>query len=858
MATTNGFDVTASPPTADVNLSDGVSTYGFLLKNSIDEVRGDGFTSGVSSGDPTFKDAEPFNRMVWDDWSGGYGQVSQDSGGTLPTKAGDPTKYFAGTMATYLPNALFPEPARNLIFPSTPVSPVNTGVGVAIEDCEVPRGVMPTKCPVNMTTQAQLPIVNSSGGALTINNVRVLAAFDDPTKSNVVLTAKITYLGTDYTYTATIASVVNYTGFYWFTLNCAAPPTIANGDSADFTFVPNTSNGVVAGVWIYSGNLVPWFQICKPASTDSYKMWTGSPRRFEVVDNAGTKNVIAITDTTLINATDTTKTERALGGQMTWSMVYNNQLLVGVQGVGTIVYTAAQCATLAAGTTNAGGIMGPAAAHKGKVYCVDGTAATGGRKIQSFDGNAGAFTDIISNDQFGKASSNQKNNINNIFIQYGRLYVLKPEGLYVVYDDIDTVTTTTAPTINQIMPFDQWEHTDNGKFLVYMAGSWFFNVRNEIWQMNFTDSNVAVSVLIPPFPAVGRFTSNNYVSGLATNGQMLFASFNNIGVMVFNGTGWHPVTDLYEYNTTDGKGSGLKYILNTTGLGPDNLYLGDGRYLVQLSWQSMALPFTSQIFTKDQNRCGWLVTSEFSGSLAEIQKTLKSYVLKAASVNNTRFKIIPVINLASNTTVSYRTIIQKTLYEGLQRDDPTNPTTPVTATVLGSPTWQASDFQNVYHTSEKAVVSNDITNPLQIVSASLILYYWNDYNGSVYNSANFQKTDPVYLNAMILKYLPIQKYLARYVGFEIDLDRMIQGFGGNKPTPAQLNAAMLWLRGRLGATTFTQATILDFTNTLKTATGIFQNHRATAIRPTLLNFDKLPNASSVKFDFQGLVSETLP
>jgi hypothetical protein len=222
VTTTNGFDVAATPPTADVNFSDGVSTYGFLLKSPLDEIRGDSFTAGVSSGSPTYRDAEPFSHMEWKAWGGGFGQVEQDSATGGTGQGGDPTKWFDSNAFT-MKQFLMPGLARNLLFPSASVSPIPAATA-ALETVEIPRGVLPYK---NIFGQSPVtPNFNATtAGAVVISMLRILVKFEDPTALNVLLNVTLNNItaATSATFITTLATVDGYTNFKWVTLTTSNP-----------------------------------------------------------------------------------------------------------------------------------------------------------------------------------------------------------------------------------------------------------------------------------------------------------------------------------------------------------------------------------------------------------------------------------------------------------------------------------------------------------------------------------------------------------------------------------------------------------------------------------------------------------
>jgi hypothetical protein len=589
-------------------------------------------------------------------------------------------------------------------------------------------------------------------------------------------------------------------------------------------------------------------------------MWAGSPRRIEIIDNAGTRNVIVITDTTYFNASSPGKAERALGGSMSGTMIGDNQLYVGVVGVGTKIYNAGAAATVAVPTsTNANIVLGPNCYYKGKYYVIDGTTK---RKVRQYDGGAASVpVDIIATDTVGKPSTGGKNNLNNIRVFRGQIVLFKPEGIFRPYDAPDNITAATR--IDQIVTLETEEHPNNGTWAVEFQGQLFFSVRHMVYQLNVdNEGQSAISVLIPPWPT-GRFLSNNYVSGITTNGKELYISYNNIGVVAWNGQSYHPITEFYEQNTTEGLASGLRYVYSLSGVGADSIYTGDGRQLIQLPTPNINAPsLTTQLYLRDQNRSFYWISPEFNANLAEIVKTLNSFSIKASIGGWGGLKLIAAIWQSGNP--NYRTIIEQTLDDGIQRDLWQNPglaSYPYVAIKLwngGSQStapapacWSASDFANQFFTSEKPVTDDQVLRPIQIVSCSFILYGFNNSIGSQYVAAN-ATADPVYINSLYLKYQAVQKYIPYYQHFTVDTTRMM---GEGKMNATAIATMYTWLKGLAKKQSPSNLTILDLTGATRTTQVWFQNWSVDYVGATVFAKNGEPVPRVIRFDLMSEVAE---
>lgn len=770
----------------DLEISSGNDVYGYLCAagQPIQEARGNGFTGSVGSGAPTYQQATPYSITAWEDFNGGFGQVLQNRvvGGT--GAGGNQASYFYGNAWSLKGNILLPGMARNLINPSASTSGVT-------DEYEVPRGVLPSSHPLGAYGQFTLT------SSVTFRKVRILVKFDRPTATSVTITGTVNGL----TYTsAAISNLDQYTYFKWVDLDSGSNHTLTAG-TYTVTINSNSVDGVIYGCFAgdltisgtsYPNVIQPYFQIVKTTTGDSYRAWAKSAQRFEQLENSGTYLTVAITDSSLINVTDTTKTELNLSGTVTGFIKFDNQLYVG-NGAKTTVFTAAQLSTLSAGTDTSVLVLGPSTTHEGKIYYVDGTTK---RKIYKWTGKtpatgADAPTLIIDSDQVGQTSLNGKNNINAITIHKGLLYVFKPEGVYLIYTDpskigrqVGSPPAPEVPRVVQVVNLDEQQHKDNGRYVVEMQGALYFNVRNLVYMLNVSEQGNQVSVLVPPFP-IGRFLSNNYVNGLTTDGNgTLYCGYNNIGVVAQNMGTYHPVADSYKLITTESVPSGLRYIINPTSA-PDHLYFSDGNELVQVPIPSFTSSYSTQLYQSDQNKAFFFVTSVWDADMANLKKYVRDVSIYAAP-NGWRFKVVGATWQSGNP--NYRTIVEKAINEGLHRDDWLTPNAPtgsypqIATKMWNNPgvsapaCFDSSEFQTATGIVKKACSTNDVDNPVQTVRMAFVIYGWQS-TGQQY-STTYRLQDITYLESFYLNYLPTQEFVSVYQT-TLDLSKLLTENAGS-------------------------------------------------------------------------------
>jgi hypothetical protein len=880
MTATNQNGLTIDNNKADFEMDDGTLSYGFIAPKGtlLVDKRGSIFSGGIGSGADTLKDAEPFQHYTKNLFSGGFGQALENSQmGGQAGMGGDQSKYFYGDVDTRRGSVFTPLPARNLIFPGSPTSPLNKELATN-ETPEIPRGVIPAKVASNILT------TYTAQTTTTIFGIKILCYFDTQQTSQITLLAVVTNQTTATQRSGTVNISPNtYHGFKWVSIIFGGTLSVTAGNSIQVVLSPNYSSGVSFGMYA-DGNytLYPWCQMENNGSGDTWKQWTGSPRRFERVNNAGTYIVGAITDTTLINTSDTSKTELSLGG--TWaggSLVFDNKLYVGMTTTDrTVIFAASEVANAtipAAGSINTNIVMGPGFAVDGNIYCTDGKAKD---KIYKWDGagGAGVPTTIIAANKIGKPNTNSENPINNFVLYQGLGYAFKPEGIFQVYEDITTIKSTgatdyRAPKLNHIdLGVDEYPYT--GTHVTNFQGVLYFNVRNQIYAFQMNDGQPILSVLMPPIP-FGRLSTLSYVNGLTSDGKFLYVGLNNIGIFAFDGVGWHKISDFYEYQSNYKKDCGLRFVTNhaptNTDL-TDKIYFGDGRYIVQLPNPNWAAPYSSQMFAKDQNRTFAIIFPEWDGDAAVISKYIRSVVARASLGSNWGMK--GVLALYNNSgAANFRTIIEQTFTEGILRDQSFNPTTggniiPQTLFATGAPApllWPAGTFNTASRTSEQVVSSNDVSNTVNPVSTALILYGWFGNTGtsaSPFDStASYYLNDPVYVDAVAVKYLPIQK-LVRYVtGFAIDLTAMSKGTN-RAQSVAALNATLAWLDQQQAAQRPCNLTYMSYYGVKKALVGIIQNLQAVTIPSSVArkavggNKELAVYAQGIRFDFLSVQSET--
>jgi hypothetical protein len=733
----NGLSVAAG--NADIDFYDGTETHGFICwsGSAITERRGSTFAQASGSGGATYVDAEPFSRQVWENFNGGFGQAQQNKvfGGT--GVGGDPSRYFHSSGWTLKGNILLPGMSRDLIAPSTPVS------GLATK-WETPRGILPTSHPAGTYTEITM-LAN-----VTFGRAKFLLKFATPTATTpFTLTATIN--GTNFTY-AVQAADLQATDFKWYNFAKSGGGTISL--TSGITYVVTTTynaNGVIWGCFAgptatASEVMQPYLQLCSTVTNEAYRQWTNKLVKMEqVITGSFVYNPIAITASMFYVPGDNTIAERALDGAYSSSMVFDNKLYIGTTGgtsaLITTMWSAAAAIAGAAGTSNTTTLaLGPAVEHEGMIYYVEGANR---RNLAKWDGAFPATsTDIIAQDKIGSAGSNGMNGINNLLIHRGHLFAFKPEGVFWIYNDISKISTAEVPRIIKVVDLSQGQHLDNGKWAIEYQGMLYFNVRNQVYQLAISDNGNQVTVLVPPL-VLGRFLNYHYVNGLSTNGDTLFISYANLGVMGWKAGTWHMVTEFYQTVLADGSASGLRFINNPGGT-TDYLYVGDYKSLVRLPMPNLATDYSTQLYQNQQNKAFYHIISVFDGDLAEIKKYLRSFILRAFP-SGWAYKLVGAFwQAAGGLNANYRTIIEKSLHEGLHRDRWISPQAPrstagtipvITTKVLGGSgdatttdapcVWTSGNFNNAAASGEKFCSYDDVAAPVEAVSVAFILYGWN-------------------------------------------------------------------------------------------------------------------------------------
>jgi hypothetical protein len=320
----------------------------------------------IATGGTTYQDAEPFKRKVYDNFSGGMGQESDNKtfGGT--GIGGDDSKYFYGDCKTDRGGYLLPGMARNMVYNTITGQPVPISDGLdplGGDEYEIPRGVIPAI--LGNTAQPSIRSHFTTSAGVTIANVRILiyirriASFSD----NIVATLTDGANTHIYTLSLALSTAGNYTGWKWVTLpRTSGTGVIAIGHTVT-VFIQDTSVPLsdpdlyetavgcyaVSDATYGSNALMPYFQIM--ASATPYKYWANPVQKVEQINNgSSTYANIALHSTGLFNlgATATagtagTSPERLYtSGTYRSSLWFNSLLYVSTStGIGAWNYAAA-------------------------------------------------------------------------------------------------------------------------------------------------------------------------------------------------------------------------------------------------------------------------------------------------------------------------------------------------------------------------------------------------------------------------------------------------------------------------------------------------------------------------------------
>jgi hypothetical protein len=850
--------------------------YGFPVHAvTIPEDRASKLAESTGETAPTIKSAGPFETMEITDWSYGYGQTSMDrvEGGVVGM-GGNPAQYFYGDPFTLRPGKLLPGMSRDMVYNTIGAAqktPISDGVDpLGGDEYEVPRGVVPISAQSNFFSQGTFV----AASAATITNIRLLLFIRNLSSSTVTINITLqdvsTSLGT-YALTVNLNTATNFTGWKWFTIpKTLGVGTLTNGVQHWLNISISASGQALVGCYAQSGisgyatnQIFPYFQLMTSATP--FKYWANPLQKMEQLLNGSTYVNAAITAGAYFNTAATatagtagTSPERTFTGAICGSLVFNNNLYIGATGViQTQMFTPAQVATNAAATganTTTAFSMGPSVAHGGLIYGVGGNTTqvfkwTGAFPIAtgSISAGVGNWEIIISPNNIGDIGTN----ITNLAIFQGSLYIFKPEGLFKVVSAIGDITTNKVPEIIQVWPAPV-QLASTGKWVCEHQGKLYFNFRNLVVELVMQEDKPTIT-RYNPSPPWYRLSFYSYINGLTSDGQTLYCSLNNFGISAYNGQGWHLIAEFYEQVAVENQSSGLRWLPDPTGA-PDYLFCGDGRTLLKIPIPNVNQPYTSQIYQNHQNKCGYFITPEWTGNLADMVKNMRSVILRATP-NGWSYKLVAVVWQAG-TSSSFKNLMEKTWGEGLLRDSwasPTDTTGAVSQFVRGIVTtkvstsgiplantlapacWVSSDFDNASYQSQKlAVATTDTTttppatetvsNPVKLVKTQFILYFWNPAAGQAATTG----VEVMSVDAVDFKHLPKQKYVGRY-GISLDLKALAE-IGTVVKGVAAVNTSTKWLRDQAVAGDPLQFKFYDITGAIKTVNGIIQGFHGEALK----------------------------
>lgn len=875
----NGLDLTTEQldgtiGNCDIELSVDDDVYGYYLRSGVNirEVRANAFAGSIASGAPTYQQAGPYTRTVWENFGGGFGQEMQNRViGGMAGIGGDASRYYHSTGWTLKGNILMPGMARNLVVARTSSNP-NVEVSAEFEQ---PRGVHPVNHPNGAYTKF------APTGSITFTKLKILLQIYRPALTTpIVVTATI---DDTHTFTASISDTTDYQRIRWVTLTGSSTTlntsthTLRVNYTADGAAAQGLSFGCFVADLDGTENVIqPYFQICYTSLTDKTDYdFTARAKKIERI-YLGYPSVpvgIAITDSTFYNPVNdgNNRPQPALGGTYSGSLVFDNQLYIGCTSsnktqMWSAVNAANEVASPDASTTNFA--MGPAVSHKGNIYFIDGVTKD---EIKKWDGTFPATaTTIVASGTVGEKNTNGFNKINNLIIHKGLLYVSKPEGIFKFYQAPELISTTGETRVLKVWDAGPLNYPTNGKYFLEYQGMLAFNCLSQIVTINITDAGNEISFLVPPF-LLGTYKKVFYVNGLSTDGLTLYASFNNVGVVAMRQGTWHHIFDFYETVEADDNDSGLCYFPLDSVTGPDDLFAGDGYTMIRMPIPTARTSYTRQISLADQNKGFYFITSLWDADLAEMVKVLRSITLRAAP-SGYRYKIIGAFWQPSedaDNSPNSRTIIERTLHEGLARDLWINPTAPTTtgdpipvvtssvldntgaATATEAPCFFLEDeFFNKFGSKEKKCSPDDVNEPVEAVSLCFILYGWYA-PGALYVPAN-EVADYSYIESMVLQFLATQDYIAMY---PVTIDLHATTKDNAEPwTPEKLAESVTFLRSRCASRTPTRFKFYDATGTVKTVNGFIQNSQFDLIGHTTER-DSTTNANTCSFTILAIDSE---
>jgi hypothetical protein len=866
MPANNGLTLAAKNCDVEIENAAG-DIYGFpSFLSTIPEDRASQLTASTGEAAPTFKSAEPFEAVEWSDFSYGYGQVNGDrEEGGVAGMGGNPAQYFYGDCFSLFPSKLLPGMARDQVYNTiagskTPISDNLNPLGG--DEMEVPRGVVP-----GSSTPGALSFVAAS--TVTVTSVRLLIYTRHTNVVSVQAQATISSGGGGggaYNSLLDLSSG-NATGWKWVTLpKISGTGAIVSGTSYTLNATLDLDDYAVIGCYISGAgnNIYPYFQLMTSATP--FKYWAAPPARFEQVNNAGayvnaaiTTGAMFNTDATATAGTAGTSPERSLGGTLAGSVVFNKNLYIGTTApIQVLMWTPAQAATnAAAGSTTTAMSLVSAFAYNGLLYALNNYAA-GVQNIYKWTGvmpvTVGTIAGgqnlevIILNGKIGDPGTL----ITSICMFQGVLYLFKPEGLFKIVDTVDNISTAKVPqTILVWAPPGGVQLDSTGKWFVEHAGKLYFNYKNLVVELVMQEDKPTITYYNPS-PPWYRLSYYSYINGLASDGQNLYCSLNNFGISAFNGKGWHMISEFYEQVAVEGQSSGLKWLPNPTGA-PDYLFCGDGRTLLKIPIPNTGQPFTSQIYQNHQNKCGYWISPEWTGNLGDIEKNLRSVILRATP-NGWSYKLVAVV-WQTGTTASFASLLVKTWFTGLIRDSWVSPyisfsslrpkfvatqqlqslTGPtradVIANTLAPACWASTDFDNASYQSKKLCVATtntlstppateNITKPVKVAKTQFILYFWNPAAGQ----ASTTGTEVMSVDTIAVKHLPKLKYVARY-RLALNLAGLAS-IGTAIKSAATVHAEAAWLRTQWVKGDPLYFRFYDMTGTIKQVEGIIQGNHA--------------------------------
>lgn len=877
----NGLDLTTNM-NCDVEISHGADVFGYLMRSGtkLQERRGNAFAGQVASGAPTYQEAGPYSRTVWETFGGGFGQEQQNRvfGGPAG-QGGDAGRYYFSNAWTGKGNLLLPGLVR-LLTRKTP-----TATAYSSDEVEMPRGEIPARHPnggynnFNLTT------------GRTFGAIRVLVWFYTPTATNLTVTATID--GTHQFTSDPINDPYNYHMLKWVTLKKVGGGTVNLSAGRHYIRAPYNQHwgyGCYVGTTLKQDNVTTlnnctllYFQFADAAGKSTWDM----DDKVVIHETTLGKNVLneytyvpnVLTYTTLYNFyqeadIDGIITEYPFGGTYAGSVVFDNKLFLGTTGTGqnkTVYWTHDNAGnSLAPQGTNTNYVLGKGVIHEGQYYFIDGQDRATIKKVD-LSNIANNPTTIINAGVIGSPTAEGFNYINNLIIFQGLMYVFKPDGIFMIYSDPSKVVSTTKPRILKVWTPGALYDPFIGKFVVEHQSALYFNAQNLVMRFSVSQQGNEILPLPAPFPFGRGYSNRTYVNGLASGGDTLFASYNNIGVVMWANGSWHFVSPFYDHNKDDEcKPSGLAYFPQRAG-GNDLILFGDGNQQIRLYFANNRTNYASQLTLNEQNKAFWFMTSFWDADLAELKKTLKAITLRAAP-NGFNYKIIGAFYKdTADGAATNRTILERTLLEGLYRDDWTVPNAPASAgeqypliaanmwnpatgaaTATPAPCYYTSaEFNNAFMSVGKDVTPNHVENPVQAVNIVFILYGWL---AEGYYLPGSEQADYSYIESMILEYLPTQGRVPVY-SLMLDLHAL------TRDPAAPMNQAALedtieFLRSRCRAETPTRFKIRDRqTGAVKTIVGFIQNDSWTD-RPNREAKDDVTIADIVQFTVLSIEPDT--